>query len=93
MNDHHLNLKKSMQLWSETLGYEIDEGVCYLKDTMDDLVKLQMVPGECVANLNAAEKGVSITACVPQTLVKIDKVQFEEKACQNSTTLWLRLKS
>ena len=58
--DHRLNMKKSMQLWSETLGYEIDEGVFFLKDTMDNLVKVHSTHGTgrvCCQPPHSRERG------------------------------------
>lgn len=65
-------------------GIEIDHGVFFSKETIDDIVKLRPNPEDGHPMLKTAEKGVSIFACLPHTQVEIESLQMREQAAEDS---------
>jgi hypothetical protein len=47
-------------------GTEINHGVFFLKETIEDIVKLRPNPGDGHHTLKTAKRGVSILACLPR---------------------------
>ena len=82
--DHRLNLNKCMKEWPAQLGIEINQGVYFSKDTIDDIVKLPPNPGDGYHALKTEEKGISILACLPQTQHEIESIQLREQAADDS---------
>ena len=80
VNHHRINLDKGMRLWSEHMRIEIDEGVFFLKDNIESFVKVEPNPGECIANYNTAEKGVTPLSCKPRSAMDIEKERVAEQA-------------
>ena len=82
--DHRLNLEKKMREWSTIHGTDIDHGVFFSKETIEDIVKLRPNPGNGHPTLNTAEKGVSILACLPRTQNEIEALRLKEQAADDS---------
>lgn len=78
--DHRLNLEKKMREWSMLHGIEIDHGVFFSKETIEDIVKLRPNPGDGHPTLKTAEKGVSILACLPRTQNEMEALRLQEQA-------------
>jgi hypothetical protein len=82
--DHRLNLEKRMREWSAIHGVEIDHGVFFSKETIDDIVKLRPNPGDGHPTLKTAERGVSILACLPRSQNEIEAIRIKEQAAEDS---------
>ena len=55
-----------MTAWARKKGAEINQGVEFVKISMDDITALKPNPGSCVAIHELADVGISILACHPQ---------------------------
>jgi hypothetical protein len=84
--DHRLNLEKKMREWSTLNGIEIDHGVFFSKETIEDIVKLRPNPGDGHPTLKTAERGVSILACLPRSQNEIETIRIREQAAEESKT-------
>jgi len=82
--DHRLNLEKRMREWSTLNGTEINHGVFFSKDTIDDIVKLRPNPGDGHPTLKTGERGVSILACLPRSQNDIEAIRIREQAAEDS---------
>jgi hypothetical protein len=84
--DHRLNLEKRMREWATMNGVEIDHGVFFSKETIEDIVKLRPNPGDGHPTLKTAERGVSILACLPRSQNEIEAIRIKEQAAEESKT-------
>ena len=84
VEDHRLNLSKCMAVWSKTQGIPIDHSIFFLKDTIEDIVKLRSNPGGATASLKTAERGPSILACLPRLLGAMETIRIKEAAAEES---------
>ena len=85
MEDQRLNLEKRMRQWSTLNGTEIDHGVFFSKETIEDIVKLKPNPGDGHPMLKMAECGVSILACLPRMQNEIEVLRLKEQAAEYLT--------
>jgi hypothetical protein len=83
-DDHRLNVDKRMKEWSTQRGIEIDQGVFFSKETIDDIVKLRPNPGDGHPTLKTGEKGISILVCLPRTQQEIEAIRLREQAADDS---------
>jgi hypothetical protein len=84
VEDHRLNIAKRMALWSKTHGIPIDHSVFFVKETIEDIIKLRSNPGGATASLKTAERGPSILACIPRVLGAIETIRIKEAAAEES---------
>jgi hypothetical protein len=82
--DHRLNLDKRMKEWLAQNGVEIDHGVFFAKDTIDNIVKVRPSPGDGHSTPKAAKNGVRILACLPRTQQDIESICLKEQAADES---------
>jgi hypothetical protein len=66
------------------MGIEIDTGVFYNKDTMEDIVKVRPNSAEGLATLKTGERGCSILSCFPRAPVEIEALRIREQAARVS---------
>ena len=69
-----------MNDWSYQRRIPIDTGVFLDVDLVKAIVKLKFNPGEGVAHLNSAAKGLSILACRARTSGEIERQKEREEA-------------
>jgi hypothetical protein len=69
-----------MTEWGYNRQIQIDTGVFLDVDVVKAIVNLKFNPGEGVAHLNSARKGLSILACRAQTTGKIERLKEREEA-------------
>ena len=62
----------------------IDQSTFFLKETIEDIVKLRPNPGGATASLKTAERGTSILACLPRLLGAIEGNRIREAAAEES---------
>ena len=86
MEDRRLNLQQRMTMWAHQEGIKIDSGVFFSKDIIKDIVEPRPNPSEGYALLRMAEKGVSILACLSQTLTDSEAMWIWECAAEESKT-------
>jgi uncharacterized membrane protein YgcG len=84
VDDHRLNISKRMAVWSRANGIPIDHSTFFLKETIEDIVKIRSNPGGATASLKTAERGPSILACLPRMLGAIETLRIKEAAAEDS---------
>jgi hypothetical protein len=62
--DHRMkNLYRKMAEWSKKTGIDINRGIFFRKDTIDDIVKLRFNQVGISATLTTCKKGISNLLC------------------------------
>ena len=84
VEDHRLNISKCMAVWAKENGIPIDQSIFFLKETIEDIVKLRPNPGGATASLKTAERGTSILACLMRFLGAIKSICIRETAAEES---------
>jgi hypothetical protein len=84
IDDQRCILGKYMAEWSKVMGIEIDTGVFYNKETMEDIVKVRPNSAEGLATLKTGERGCSILSCFPRAPMEIEALRIKEQAARVS---------
>ena len=81
---HRQYIMQAMREWSKMTNLEIDTAVYFTDQTVDDIVTLNMVPGDCVAAFETADRGISVLACRPRSAAAVERIKQREKAMRES---------
>ena len=74
--DHRMNLYQKMAEWSKKMGIDINRGIFFPKDSIDDIVKLRFNPMGISATLTTCDKSISNLLCLPRTAGKIEALKL-----------------
>ncbi len=69
-----------MKQWAYDCRIQIDTSIYLKQETIKAIVELQFNPGEGVAHLASASKGLSILACQACTTQETERVRKQEQA-------------
>ena len=65
-------------------GFRIDRAVFFPLAFVEDIVKLDLNPGECIANYSSLDKGLTPMACRPRDATAIEILKAREQAAEAS---------
>lgn len=82
--DHRMNLYRKMAEWSKKMGIDIDRGIFFTKETIDDIVKLRFNSAGICATLTSCEKGISNLLCLPREANEIEAIKLFEQAVEET---------
>jgi hypothetical protein len=86
--DHRMkNLYRKMAEWSKKTGIDINRGIFFPKDTIDDIVKLRFNPVGISATLTTCKKGISNLLCLPRTAGEIEALKLFEQAVEETRAI------
>jgi hypothetical protein len=84
VDDHRVILKGEMDAFADKNKIELDSGLFYSKEAMDDMVRVRMNGTEGFPSLRSAERGCSIFADFPCPSDAIESLRLQEHAAEIS---------
>ena len=84
VDDHRVILRGEMEAFADKNKIELDAGLFYSKEAMDDMVRVRMNGTEGFPSLRSAERGCSIFADFPRTSDAIESLRLQEHAAEVS---------
>ena len=83
-NIHRQYIMQAMKKWSDLHNMEIDQSIYLSDQTVEDIVKLNFVPGDGVAMYESCDRGVTVLACRPLSAAAKERLKQRERAKKES---------
>ncbi len=71
----HQHLQHGMDEWARNNIVELDRGIFFESNTLDNIAALCFSPGQGVAQFQSAEQGLSLLICWTHTHNKIERIR------------------
>ena len=82
--EHRNLIMRRMKKWASDHGFKIDPAIFFPLTFVEDIVALNLNPGECVAIFSSIDKGLTPMACRPRSAAAVEYIKSVERAKEAS---------
>ena len=83
-DEHRTMITQRMINWASSHGFRVDRSIFFPASFVEDVVKLNLNPGVCIAEYSSLDKGFTPMACRPRDAAAIEILKERERAAAAS---------